>query len=146
MRKRGGEKLLRSSQLVFDTGPIFLYLAEDKQVREMFTLVRSGSVDGYTCETNLAEFYYKTCEKFGRQVADIRHTSIRESGLIIVPPDERLTHIAGELKCAYRGRISLADAYTIAVAKVYRGELVTTDPQIAELKITPTKLIKIPQP
>jgi len=131
------------SRLIFDTGPIFLYFAEDKQVKEMFDGVVAGRAEGYTCETNIAEFYYKTCEKLGREVAEVRHTSIRHSKMSILVADERLTHIAGGLKCIHRGKISLADAYIVAAAKMLGGTLVTTDPQLAELKLVQTRLLPI---
>jgi hypothetical protein len=66
--KNGGKRHLRKSRLIFDTGPIFLYFAEDKQVKEMFDEVKIGRAEGYTCEVNIAEFYYKTCEKFGEKL------------------------------------------------------------------------------
>ncbi|MCQ5362922.1 MAG: type II toxin-antitoxin system VapC family toxin [Candidatus Verstraetearchaeota archaeon] len=132
------------SRLIFDTGPIFLYFAEDKQVKEMFDEVIAGRAEGYTCETNIAEFYYKTCEKLGREVAEVRHTSIRHSKMSILAVDERLTRVAGGLKCIHRSKISLADAYIVAAAKMLGGTLVTTDPQLAELKLVQTRLLSIP--
>jgi len=110
----------------------------------MFDEVAAGRVEGYTCEINMAEFYYKTCEKLGREVAEVRHTSIRHSRLSILATDERLTRIAGGLKCIHRGKLSLADAYIVAVAKMLGGILVTTDPRLVELKTVQTRLIKIP--
>jgi len=110
----------------------------------MFDEVTSGRVEGYTCETNIAEFYYKTCEKLGREVAEVRHTSIRHSKMLTLATDEHLTRIAGGLKCIHRGKLSLADAYIVAVAKMLGGTLVTTDPRLVELKLVQTKLLQIP--
>ncbi len=110
----------------------------------MFDEVTAGRVEGYTCETNLVEFYYKTCERFGREVAEVRHTSIRRSKMSILATDEQLARIAGGLKCVHRGKLSLADAYIVAATKLLRGTLVTTDSQIAALKLVPTRLIEIP--
>ncbi|NWG09109.1 MAG: PIN domain-containing protein, partial [Nitrososphaerales archaeon] len=98
----------------------------------------------YTCETSMAEFYYKTCEKLGREVAEVRHMSIRHSKMSILATDERLTRIAGGLKCIHRGKLSLADAYILAVAKMLGGTLVTTDPRLLEIKLAQTRLLKIP--
>ncbi|MEM2873412.1 MAG: type II toxin-antitoxin system VapC family toxin [Nitrososphaerales archaeon] len=135
---------MKKDRLVFDTGPLFLYFAEDDQVKEMFNEVLSGRVEGYTCETNMAEFYYKTCEKLGREVAEVRHTSIRHSKMSILATDERLTRIAGGLKCIHRGKLSLVDAYIVAAAKMLGGTLVTTDPRLLEIKLVQTRLLKIP--
>ena len=110
----------------------------------MFDEVTTGRAEGYTCETSIAEFYYKTCEKLGREVAEVRHTSIRHSQMSILSIDERLTRIAGALKCIHRGKLSLADAYIVAAAKMLEGTLVTTDPRLSELKLVQTRLLQIP--
>ncbi len=96
------------------------------------------------CDVSLAELYYKTCEVFGREVADLRYTSIRNSGITPVATDERLTRDAGGVKCQHRGKISLADAYVIAAAKRIKGTLVTTDHVICDLGIVETKLLAVP--
>jgi len=110
----------------------------------MFNEIESGDTEGHTCETNLAEFYYKTCERLGREVAEVRNTSLRHSRLSIMLIDEALTRFAGGLKCVYRGKLSLADAYVLAAAKMKGGVLVTTDSRIAELKLAPINFLKIP--
>lgn len=110
----------------------------------MFDEIASRGTEGFTCEVNMAELYYKTCEKLGREVAEIRHTSLRHSEISILAIDEKLTRLAGGLKCTYKGKLSLADAYIVAAAKTLRGTLITTDPRIAELKLVQTKLLQIP--
>lgn len=92
----------------------------------------------------MTELYYKTCEKFGREVADIRSLSIRHSKITILRIDEKLTRIAGTLKCAHKDKISLADAYTLAATKAVGGTLITTDHQLAELKLVQTRLLQTP--
>jgi predicted nucleic acid-binding protein len=104
----------------------------------------AGKAEGYTCEINISELCYKTCEKLGKEAAEVRNASIRHSKITILPLDERLTHAAGGLKCMYRGKLSPADAYILAAAKILGGTLITTDSRLAELKIVPAKLIEIP--
>ncbi len=111
----------------------------------MLDEIAVGNVEGYTCEVNLAEFYYKTCEKLGREVAELRHTSIRHSKISVLALDERLTRIAGGLKCIHRGKLSLADAYISAVTKALGGTLVTTDSRLVELRLVKTHLLQVPQ-
>ena len=106
--------------------------------------VASGTSEGYTCDTNLAEFYYKTCETFGKEVADLRYTSLRNSEITTIATDERLTRMAGVLKCVHRGKLALADTYVIAAAQKLGGTLITTDHLIDELKLVKTRLLKIP--
>jgi predicted nucleic acid-binding protein len=101
-------------------------------------------VEGYTCETNIAEFYNKTCERLGREAAEARHTSIRHSKIVVLAVDSRLTHVAGKLKCTERGKVSLADAYVVAAAKMLGGTLITTDQRLSELRLVQTRLLQIP--
>jgi predicted nucleic acid-binding protein len=114
------------------------------RVKEMLDEVKAERAEGYTCETNMAEFYYKTCEKLGREFSEVRQLSIRHSKISILAVDERLTRMAGSLKCTYRGKLSLADAYILAAAKTLGGTLITTDPRLSELKIVKTKFLQIP--
>jgi predicted nucleic acid-binding protein len=104
----------------------------------------AGKAEGYTCEINIVELYYKTCEKLGREAAEVRNASIGHSKISILPLDERLTHTAGSLKCIHRGKLSLADAYILAATKMLGGTLITTDSRLTELKIVQAKLIEIP--
>ncbi len=131
------------SRYVFDTGPLYLYFADDRRVVEPFREVNRGGAEGYTCEPNLAELYYKTCEKLGRDTALVRYTSLRHSAIVVTPPDATLTREAGELKCSHGNQLSLVDAYIIALTKRVRGNLHTTDPRIARLRIVPTSLIEL---
>jgi predicted nucleic acid-binding protein len=110
----------------------------------MFDDVTAGKAEGYTCETSMAELYYKTCEKLGREVAELRHASIRHSKISILTIDEKLTRIAGILKCIYRGKLSLADTYIAAATKIVEGVLITTDTRLAELKPVQIRLLPIP--
>lgn len=110
----------------------------------MFDEVATGRAEGYTCETSLSEFYYKTCEKLGREVAEVRYTSIRHSKISALTIDDRLSRTAGNLKCAHRGKLSLADAYIVAAAKMLGGILVTTDTRLIELKLVQTRSLQVP--
>lgn len=140
--KNEGAKHLKTDRYIFDTGPLLLYFGEDVHVKKLFDAVKQGKAVGSTCELNLAELYYKTCEKLGREAARIRYLSLRRYGLNIVPPNEHLSRLAGELKCKHRGKLSLVDAYVVALAITDRATLVTSDSQISELGLAPTQLLK----
>jgi len=140
--KNGDEKLLKTSRYTFDTGPLFLYFGEDLRAKKLLDEVESGRAEGSTCEPNLAELYYKTCEKMGRETARIRYVSVRRSKVTVLAPSENLSRSAGELKCKHRGKLSLVDAYVIAVAKQQGSLLITSDPRISEMGLVPTRLIE----
>jgi len=140
--KNGDGKPLKVRRYTFDTGPLFLYFGESVRAKKLLDEVQRGRVEGSTCEPNLAELYYKTCEKMGRETARIRYLSIRRSKVIVFAPDETLSRSAGELKCKHRGKLSLVDAYALALAKERGATLITSDPRISELAIVPTQLIE----
>jgi len=123
---------------------LLLYFAEDNRVRGFFDEVMAERAEGYTCEANIAELYYKTCEKLGREVAEVRSASIRHSKISILPLNEQLTRAAGSLKCTHRGRFSLVDAYILAATKMLGGTLITTDSRLIESGLVQAKLIQIP--
>ena len=125
-------------RVTLDTGVMMLHFADDKQVRATMARIQDGTLESHTCETNLAELYYKTCETFGSEVAELRTTAIRNSSIEIHNVDEILTERAGFLKCKYRGKISLADAYMLATSLEHRCRLITTDPALKELAVVPT--------
>ncbi len=128
---------------MLDTGPMMLYFAGDLEAKSFFMEITSGRAEGYTCETNMAELYYKTCERFGRETAAIREASIRNSSISVVPISQQLTLMAGELKCRHKGALSLTDAYLLAAAKMLKGTLVTTDSALESLNLVNVKLIPI---
>ena len=140
----GDAKHLKTNRYTFDTGPLLLYFGEDLRVKKLLDEIRHRRATGSTCETNLAELYYKTCEKLGRETARIRYVSTRRSGLSVVAPDESLSRLAGELKCQHRGKLSLVDAYIVAVAITERSTLITSDSRISELNLVSTKLLELP--
>lgn len=133
------------SSYVLDTGPLYLYFAGDRRVTDLFESIRRGFATGHTVELNLAEFYYKTCEKLGRDTALLRYTSLRHGPLSVASPDQTLTRMAGDLKCSHESQLSLADAYVIALARQVRGQLYTTDPRVAGLKVVPTHYVELPR-
>jgi predicted nucleic acid-binding protein len=134
---------MKAERLALDTGPFTLHFGNDPQVRELINDILNGSKEAHTCELNLAEHYYKMCEKSGRDIAIITTGSIRGTPIRIHSPDEALTLEAGSIKCKYRGKISLADSYVLAVAKIHNCRLITTDPVLKEIGLVPTTLLKV---
>jgi len=142
LKKKGGENL--KDKLVLDTGVLFLYFAGDQEAAR---IIDSGRRVGglFTCEVVMAEFYYKTCEKFGRGVAELKSTSIRKSGIVVEPIEEKLTNIAATFRCTNRAKLSLADSYVIALCKLNGAQLITTDSLLKELNPNQTTLLKVPR-
>ena len=92
---------------------------------------------------NLAEYYYKMCEKLGKDVADVRYHQIRGSGVGSIATDEELTMKAGEKKCKYRGKLSLADCFSLALSELRKATLLTTDSELAKVKEVKVKYFPV---
>ena len=136
----------QSSSYVFDTGALALHFAggsQGEKVKSYFGQVLGGEREGYLSEVTMAEYFYKTCQKLGIEVASIRAKSIRQSRMKITPIDETTSTIAGELKCRYADKISIADAFAVATAKTKKSNLLTTDETLASLKEIKAKHISI---
>ena len=76
---------------------------------------------------NLAEFYYRTGQKFGLQTADARLGLIRTSRIESVPTDGEAVVSAGRWKLK-RPSSSLADCFALAALESSAEVLLTTDP------------------
>lgn len=121
-----------------------MHFGSDPQVRDVMNGILKRTIEAHTCELNIAEYYYKACEKFGKETADTFSNSIREIPIKIHSPNQSLTLEAGSLKCRYRGKISLADAYILAIARSEHCVLFTTDSCLKEIDIVPTIVLKVP--
>ena len=117
-------------RLVLDTGVLMLILKGDPVIRDVIDALRRGA-EAHTATTNMAELYYKTEEKLGRQVAITWFNRlVRLRNLTVAPVDTRLAFRAGELRARYRRKLSLADAIIVALAERLGGRLLTTDPRL----------------
>lgn len=126
---------LKNSKIVFDTAPLFLYHAGGKageKVRPYFNEVLSGRSVGLISEVTLAEYFYKTCQKLGKEIAETRIAVVRAGKYQIVAADETHSASAGLLKCKYAG-ISLADAFVASLAKNAGAFLLTTDEDLSDV-------------
>jgi len=127
---------------VFDAGILTLHFAGDRRVTDFFSRVDSGQIAGLVSEVNLAEYYYKTCQKLGRDAADSRYYMLRSSKLRIVQ-DEALTRQAGLEKCRTQLDLSLADCFALALAKREKGSLLTTDSELRKSKDIEVKHFRV---
>lgn len=128
---------------VIDAGVLSLYFAGDKRVEKYFYEIDEGKAKGLLCDVNLAEYYYKTCEKLGKEIAEIRFYQIRGSAIKVVPTTEELVKKAGEKKCKHRKKLSLADCFVLALAELEHAIILTTDPELEKLKDIKVKFFPV---
>jgi predicted nucleic acid-binding protein len=122
-----------SPTLVFDAGVISLFFAGDQRVAEYFTKIDQEKAMGLIAEINLAEYYYKTCQKLGRETADTRYFMLRESKERMIG-DESLTRLAAIEECQRKLDLSLADCFALALAKREKAILLTTDTELKRVR------------
>jgi len=121
-----------SEKLVLDAGVLSLHFADHRGVKRYFDDIIAGRSKGLVSTFNLAEFYYKTCQKLGKQTADTWYFQTRNSGLSIVHGEE-LVRLAGLEKCRRSNRLALADCFALALAKSENALLLTTDSELANV-------------
>lgn len=129
-------------KLVLDAGVLSLHFADHEGVRKYFDSIITGRYDGLISAFNMAEFYYKACQKFGKQTADTWYFQLRNSDLSIVYKED-LVRAAGLEKCRQWPSLSLADCFALALAKAENGLLVTTDSELAKVKDVRTRHIEV---
>jgi predicted nucleic acid-binding protein len=127
---------------VIDAGALFLFFADDPRIVPYFNRIDQDQATGLITEINLAEYYYKTCQKIGKQAADTRYFLLRNSKLKTIS-DESLSRLAGVEKCKQELDLSLADSFALALAKREQATLITTDRELGKTKDVPAKLFRV---
>lgn len=128
---------------VFDAGVLALYFAGRQDAKRFVDEVYGGKAKAYMCEVNVAEFLYNYARVFGWEAALVKHSLLRESPITIVEVGEELTVAAAKLKLKYYNLLSLADCYLIALAKLYKATIITTDSRVKEVGEAPTILLEV---
>ena len=131
-----------NSTLVIDAGALSLFFAGDPRVIPYFKRIDQGQATGLITEINLTEYYYKTCQKLGKQAADTRYFLLRNSKLKTIG-DENLTRLAGLEKCKQELDLSLADCFALALAKRENATLITTDRELEKVKDVSAKFFRV---
>jgi predicted nucleic acid-binding protein len=128
-------------KLVLDATVLSLHFADHAGVRRYFIII-SGQSRGLVSSFNLAEFYYKTCQKLGKQTADMWYFQVRNSELGIINREE-LVKVAGLEKCRQSRKLSLADCFALALTKAEDALLITTDSELAKASGVNVTYIKL---
>lgn len=131
-----------TGKLVLDAGVVSLHFAGHDGVRRYLDQIISGRSQGLISTFNLAEFYYKACQKFGKQTADTWYFQLRRTELKVVNKEELIRAAALE-KCRHPQALSLADCFALALAKAEKATLVTTDGELARVGDVKTIHIKV---
>lgn len=128
--------------VIIDAGVLALHSIDDPRVKKYFDEIYEKRVEGFICAVNLAEYYYRVCEKLGKQTADTRYYQVRMA-LKVVETDEELTRTAGLERCRQPYDLSLADCFALALTKKLKGLLLTTDSELQKVKEINVKFFKV---
>ncbi len=116
-----------NDKLVLDAGVLYLHFADHPGVRKYFDEIISHHCKGMIASYNLAEFYYKCCQKFGKQTADTWYFQLRKTSDLAIIDRQELVRGAGLEKCRESSKLSLADCFALALARAESALLITTD-------------------
>jgi predicted nucleic acid-binding protein len=129
------------TSFVFDTGALSLVYAADERLRPLVDEIQDAKSQGLLCSVTLSEFYYKTCQTLGRDVATLWSKQLSER-MHVVETDSDLSLSAGLEKCR-NNRLSLADCYALALTKRFSGTLLTTDSELAKDKESKVRYFEV---
>ena len=129
------------TSLVFDTGVLSLFYADDGRLRPLVDKIHMERDRGLVSSVTLSEFYYKTCQKLGRDVATLWSRQLSER-MQVVGAEFELSVAAGLEKCR-NNRLSLADSFALALARQVKGLLLTTDSELAKNKDVGVRFFKV---
>ena len=120
------------TSFIFDTGALSLFFVEDPRLFTFVEKIHSGNAAGFLSSVTLSEYFYKTCQTLGRDVASLRSQQVSDR-MQVVETTTELSRAAGLEKCR-NARLSLADAFALSLAKRLKGTLLTTDSMLAREK------------
>lgn len=119
-----------SKVVVLDTWAVLAYLQAEpaaQEVRQALRRARHGQISILLSIINFGECLYVIERRQGLQKALSDASIIDHLDLEVVPVDRPLVFAAAHLKARYP--ISYADAFAAALARQYRGRVMTGDPE-----------------
>jgi predicted nucleic acid-binding protein len=113
----------------------------DVTMRRYLKRAGSGNVQLLMNLVNLGEVYYRMIQLAGVDAADERLRLLRKLPIELVPVREPLALEAGRIKAQHR--ISFADAFAVATARLGDGNILTGDPEILALPRDVVRVVKL---
>ncbi|MCL4355471.1 MAG: PIN domain-containing protein [Nitrososphaerota archaeon] len=129
------------TSFVFDTGALSLIYAKDERLHAVVERIESGEAEGLISSVTLAEFYYKTCQSSGKDVALLRSQQLIER-MTVMETSVGQSRAAGMEKCR-NSRLSLADSFVLALARRQRGTILTTDGELAKERDVKVRYLQV---
>ena len=125
---------------VLDSYAIITFLFQEKGYEKVLKLFETASEHDrihFIASPNWAEVLYIVKRRVGTEKREEVRRKLLGLPVEIVPADQALAELAGEIKASYK--MSLADCFAAALAKLKKLELYTGDPEFkaveSEIKI-----------
>jgi predicted nucleic acid-binding protein len=118
---------------IWDTGALSLFFANNNQTKELMKKTLEPYNKGHIPRLILSEFFYKTCQKLGKEIAQVRLVALRQKGFIEEIIGESDVYQIGMMKIKY-SNLSIADCVLVQTAVNNKGVIITTEKPITDLK------------
>ncbi len=120
---------------VLDSYAAIAYAKNEKggeEVSELISKALTGDTELFLCVINWGEIYYITLRNQGKEKAELFKTTFARYPIAIVEANKELTLHAAEYKAF--NKMSYADAFAAALAKIKKAVLVTGDKEFKVLE------------
>lgn len=126
---------MRAATRVLDSYSIIAYFEGEAGKEKMIEILRTARDSGrplLLSVINWGEVFYITLREAGRERADQLAHLISTLPVEIIPADLELTRLAAEFKA--NNKMSYADCFAAALAKLRKAELVTGDKEFKQVE------------
>jgi ribonuclease VapC len=125
----------KSKALVLDTWAVIAYLEDEpagKQIADLITNAHDGDIPIYMSVVNVGEVWYIIAREVSEKEANSSVKQLSDLRISIVDADWNITQAAARFKS--QQRMSYADCYAAALAKVKMADLVTGDKEFRAIE------------
>jgi len=126
---------VRAAARVLDSYGLIAYLEAESGRETMIRVLQSANDSGYPLflsAVNWGEVFYITLREGGRERAERAAEVISKLPIEVIPADLELCRQAAELKA--KAKMSYADCFAAALAKLKKAELVTGDKEFKQVE------------
>jgi ribonuclease VapC len=124
----------KAKAFVLDTWAVIAYLEDEpsaQQIAELIASAHEEEVPIYMTVVNAGEVWYNIAREISEEDANSSIKELRDLRIQFVDADWQLTQEAARFKSQHK--MSYADCYAAALAKVNKAHLVTGDKEFAPL-------------
>lgn len=119
---------------VFDSYAMFVYLEGEsgaEKVASILSEALNDKAEVFMSVVNWGEVYYIVLREHGKEVSELYLKTIERYPIEIIDADKEITLEAGKIKSSHK--LSYADAFAAAMAKIRKAHLVTGDKEFKSL-------------